>query len=286
MKKFALLVNHTKDPGLAVTKAIRDYLNCAGASCLVPDKRGGQAEGTFLGIPADTECALTLGGDGTLLTAAQDLFREELDIPLFGINMGTLGFLTSAEQKDLPACLDCLLADKYIVDERRVITGTVLHEGQPQMTSPALNDIVVARAGYSRIVDLKIYVNEELLNLYSADGVIISTATGSTGYNLSAGGPIILPQTDVMVISPICPHSLQARSIIVPGYDEIRVEIGRRSKTQSDEAIATFDGQLAQQMQVQDCVTVRRADRTVKILRMPGNGLYRILRHKLGSVNQ
>jgi NAD+ kinase len=156
-------------------------------------------------------------------------------------------------------------------------------EKQIVMESTALNDIVVARSGFSRLVDLKIYVNDNLMNIYGADGLIISTATGSTGYNLSAGGPIVMPQADVMIVTPICPHSLQARSIVVPGTDRIRVSISKRHKTQEEEAVCTFDGQIGQKLGIYGETEICKAQETARILRIRGMNPYQILQKKINS---
>lgn len=287
MKKFALLTNHSKDKKFFYTRMITDYLIEKGCECWIPDyiDRDGESleeHYDLSSMPDDLDCALALGGDGTLLQAAREMFDRE--IPVLGINLGTLGFLTSAEKSDLPGCLDNLINDSYEIDERMMLRGIVYHREEKVMENVALNDIIVARAGFSRLVEVKIYVNDDLLNIYGADGVIISTPTGSTGYNLSAGGPIVFPQTDVMIITPICPHSLQARSIVVSGKDRIVIEIGRRRKTQKEEAMATFDGRIAEKLETSDRVEVYRARETTKLIRLEGKRFYQVLQNKIGNV--
>ena len=197
MKKFALLTNYSKDRKLVYTRLIETYITENGGTHWVPEHISepdddGDQRYDLSDMPADIECVIVLGGDGTLLQAA----REMLD----------------------------------------------RHSQEEIQTNIALNDVIITRAGFSRLVELKIYVNGELLSIYNADGIIVSTPTGSTGYSLSAGGPIIFPQTDVMVITPICPHSLQARSLVVSGEDRIMIEIGRRRKTQREEAMQKCTG--------------------------------------------
>ena len=147
----------------------------------------------------------------------------------------------------------------------------------------ALNDIVITRKGLSRIISLQIYVNDELVDDYRGDGVIVSTPTGSTAYNLSAGGPIITPKADVMVITPICPHSLSPRSVVVSADDVVKVVVRRSKKTQYDEAIATFDGQTVIDLRTDDEIYIEKAQYKTKLIRLSKTGIYEILRSKLTS---
>lgn len=286
MKKFALLTNYSKDKRLVYTRMIKTYITENGGSYWIPryisepDKDGDQRY-DFSDMPEDIECVLVLGGDGTLLQAARELLQRH--IPLLGINLGTLGFLTSAEKSELPKCLDSVLDDSCSIDERMMLEGVAYHGSEKIQMNIALNDVIIARAGFSRLVELKIYVNGELLSIYNADGIIVSTPTGSTGYSLSAGGPIIFPQTDVIVITPICPHSLQARSLVVSGEDRIMIEIGRRRKTQKEEAMVTFDGRSAQELETGDCIEIYKAQETTQLIRLKGRSFYQVLQNKIGT---
>lgn len=286
MKKFALLTNYSKDKRLVYTRMIKTYITENGGSYWIPryisepDKDGDQRY-DFSDMPEDIECVLVLGGDGTLLQAARELLQRH--IPLLGINLGTLGFLTSAEKSELPKCLDSVLDDSCSIDERMMLEGVAYHGSEKIQMNIALNDVIIARAGFSRLVELKIYVNGELLSIYNADGIIVSTPTGSTGYSLSAGGPIIFPQTDVIVITPICPHSLQARSLVVSGEDRIMIEIGRRRKTQKEEAMVTFDGRSAQELETGDRIKIYKAQETTQLIRLKGRSFYQVLQNKIGT---
>lgn len=286
MKKFALLTNYSKDKRLVYTRMIKTYITENGGSYWIPryisepDKDGDQRY-DFSDMPEDIECVLVLGGDGTLLQAARELLQRH--IPLLGINLGTLGFLTSAEKSELPKCLDSVLDDSCSIDERMMLEGVAYHGSEKIQMNIALNDVIIAQAGFSRLVELKIYVNGELLSIYNADGIIVSTPTGSTGYSLSAGGPIIFPQTDVIVITPICPHSLQARSLVVSGEDRIMIEIGRRRKTQKEEAMVTFDGRSAQELETGDRIEIYKAQETTQLIRLKGRSFYQVLQNKIGT---
>lgn len=286
MNKFALLTNYSKDRRLLYTRMIEDYITEKGGTYWVPDlisepDADGNQRYDLSQMPEDIECVLVLGGDGTLLQAAREMLNRHM--PLLGINLGTLGFLTSAEKSELPKCLDSVLDDSCSIDERMMLGGIVYHGSQPIQTNIALNDVIITRAGFSRLVELKLYVNGELLSIYNADGVIVSTPTGSTGYSLSAGGPIIFPQTDVMVITPICPHSLQARSLVVSGEDRIIIEIGKRRKTQKEEAMVTFDGRSAQELETGDRIEIYKAQETTQLIRLKGSSFYQVLQNKIGT---
>ena len=286
MKKFALLTNYSKDKRLVYTRMIKTYITENGGSYWIPryisePDKDGDPRYDFSDMPEDIECVLVLGGDGTLLQAARELLQRH--IPLLGINLGTLGFLTSAEKSELPKCLDSVLDDSCSIDERMMLEGVAYHGSEKIQMNIALNDVIIARAGFSRLVELKIYVNGELLSIYNADGIIVSTPTGSTGYSLSAGGPIIFPQTDVIVITPICPHSLQARSLVVSGEDRIMIEIGRRRKTQKEEAMVTFDGRSAQELETGDRIEIYKAQETTQLIRLKGRSFYQVLQNKIGT---
>ncbi|MBX9230419.1 NAD(+)/NADH kinase [Coprococcus catus] len=286
MKKFALLTNYSKDRKLVYTRLIETYITENGGTHWVPEHISepdddGDQRYDLSDMPADIECVIVLGGDGTLLQAAREMLDRH--IPLLGINLGTLGFLTSAEKSELPRCLDSVLDDSCSIDERMMLRGSVYHGQEKIQTNIALNDVIITRAGFSRLVELKIYVNGELLSIYNADGIIVSTPTGSTGYSLSAGGPIIFPQTDVMVITPICPHSLQARSLVVSGEDRIMIEIGRRRKTQREEAMVTFDGRSAQELETGDRIEIYKAQETTQLIRLKGRSFYQVLQNKIGT---
>jgi len=269
MKKFALLTNYQVDEDLSVTHRIEEYINGHGGSCWLPRPL---PDGYYdvSDMPDDIDCALTLGGDGTFLNAARRLRSRKT--PLFGINLGNLGYLTSAEADDIPECLVELLEDRYRIDERMMLRGKVMHVSGETVTDTALNDIVISRAGALRVVEFRIFVDGDLLSVYDADGIIVSTATGSTGYNLSAGGPVVMPNTSVMVVTPICPHTLQTRSVIVSAGSRVRIAIGRRRKTQNEEAAVTFDGTMSEKMSIIDSVEITRAREKTRILRRPESG--------------
>lgn len=278
MDRFGICTNKEKDPGYETTRAVRDYLIARGKVCLCGDDFEGHPE-AFAG---QIDCLLVLGGDGTFIHTARQY--APFDLPMLGINLGTLGYLTSVEKDSVYECLDALIADQYTVKTRMMLTGSVSENGHIVKTSEAVNDIIVNRSGFSRIVELRLYINGDLVNAYAADGLIVSTPTGSTGYNLSAGGPIIYPETELMAITPICPHSLSARSIVVSGREKIEIEVGRRSKTEEAEALVTYDGQVIRALKTGDRVEIRQAEHTVKLISINNRSFYQVLRDKIGNV--
>lgn len=195
MDRFCIITNSDKDKELKLTGEIVSYLEAHGRQCLVQQaqrKEEGPFHYTDPGlIPEGTECILVLGGDGTLLQAARDVVHRE--IPLLGMNLGTLGFLAEVDRNSIYTSLDQIMADDFEIEERMMLTGSVLRGNQILGEDVALNDIVISRDGPLRVVRFKNYVNNEYLNSYNADGIIISTPTGSTGYSLSCGGPVVSP---------------------------------------------------------------------------------------------
>lgn len=284
MDRFLIITNERKDKNNIVTRKIADYITASGRKCTLMGTLA--LEDEEISPDLDVECAIVLGGDGTLIRCATHLMN--LNIPILGINLGTVGFLAEIEKHHITEALDRLFIDDYVLENRMMLQG-VLRVGAnhkppddyDRFTGYALNDIVITRKGLSRIISLRIYVNDELVDDYRGDGVIISTPTGSTAYNLSAGGPIITPKAEVMVITPICPHSLSPRSVVVSANDTIKVVIKKSKKTQYDEAIATFDGQAVIDLGTEDEVNINKALYNTRLIRLNQTGIYEILRSKL-----
>lgn len=284
MDSFLVITNERKDRDRVITKQIEDYIKAAGRKCTLIGTL--ELETERISPDLNVECAIVLGGDGTLIRCATHLMK--LDIPMLGINLGTIGFLAEIEKNHITEALDKLFLDDYVLENRMILRGD-LHLGanrkhsdnNDSFTGYALNDIVITRKGLSRIISLRIYVNDQLVDDYRGDGVIVSTPTGSTAYNLSAGGPIITPKANVMVITPICPHSLSPRSVVVSADDVVKVVVRRSKKTQYDEAIATFDGQAVIDLGTDDEILIEKAQYETRLIRLNQTGIYEILRSKL-----
>ena len=238
MNNFLIIANKQKDINLEITEQIKHHITRMGAVCNVYDQYNRNV--TSIDIPEGTQCILVIGGDGTILAAARMLVGNT--IPLLGINLGTLGFLADVNLADLSKTLDLLLKDQYQVENRIMLTAEVYKQGEKAATYIALNDFNINRCGASRVIGLKVGINGSTIDCYRADGVIVCTPTGSTGYNLSAGGPIINPTCKNFVITPICPHSLTARSIVLAKEDVVTVEIEQIRSNIKEEAIISFDG--------------------------------------------
>ena len=286
MNKFFIITKRAKDPDLTFTNEIMEYLKSKGKSCFRQDDSV-SFEGTRYRytnadlIDDDIDCAIVLGGDGTLIQAARDLNKR--NIPMFGVNIGTLGFLTDIEKDSVYPALDSLLKDEYELDTRMMLEGKVYRDGKLIYENIALNDIVINRNGTLRVIDFDIYVNDEYLNSYSADGVIIATATGSTAYSLSAGGPIVQPNASMMMITPVCPHTLNKRSIILGENDKIVIKMSD-NKGLAEERVASFDGELHTNLISGDKVIITRAPQKTKIVKTSKLSFFQVLSKKMSVI--
>ncbi len=279
MDYFYLITNSEKDEKLAVTNQVVDYLKRAGKRCdiHVADQKKDDSYTFEKNVPEDVECVIVLGGDGTLIQAARDMANR--DVPLLGINLGTLGFLADIECENLDDSLERLVRGEYEIEQRMMLEGTVTTARETR-ESVSLNDVVVTRFGPLRVVDYNIYVNDKLLTTYRADGVIVATPTGSTGYSLSAGGPIVEPKANMTVVTPICPHTLNTRSIVLAAEDRIRVETARGRGTDTTTSVVTFDGAINIPLCGGDYVDIRKSVKNTKIIRIRKESFLTVLRSK------
>ncbi|MDY2726565.1 MAG: NAD(+)/NADH kinase [Anaerostipes faecalis] len=284
MKNFLILTNEKKDPGLRISKSIQEYIRKSGGTSYRMCDFNRDIQENIGCITKDTECVIVLGGDGTMLHAARLVVKH--DLPMVGVNLGTLGFLTEIELEKLYQGLDCLLHDNFIIEQRMMLDGGVIHNNELTYHHSALNDVVISRSGFSRIISYRIIVNGKLLDIYPADGVIISTPTGSTGYNLSAGGPVVNPSASVILLTPICPHTMSAKSIVLSQQDEIEIYIENVSESQLEEAYVTFDGQVAQKLHPGDVLKVKTSYKIAKVIKLEGDSFYKTLRMKVGGSNE
>ena len=274
MKKFYIITNETKDDNYATTTRIKNYIESHGRECILCEDQN-YKKSIVVQEPNEIECAIVIGGDGTFIQASRRLFG--MDIPMLGVNMGTLGYLTEVEVQNVEAALDQLMSGHYVVEKRMMLHGSV----DDRIRDVALNDIVIARNGSMRIINFKMYVNGQFLNSYNADGIIVSTPTGSTAYNLSAGGPIVEPTASLMVITPICSHALNASSIVLSDEDEVVIEIGSRRGEYIKDAAITFDGSDISVLQTGDRIRIKRAWETAKIVKLSEISFLETLREKM-----
>lgn len=279
MRTFYIIANSDKDENLKLSYEIADYLTSQGMHCVIRRKDQENTESHSQLLTEEVECILVLGGDGTLLRAARELADRK--IPFLGINLGHLGYLAEIEKQNVQAALEKLIADEYTIEDRMMLTGSVYVDGVKVEQDVALNDIVINRFGNLRVVNYDIFVNDQYLNSFTADGMIISTPTGSTGYSLSAGGPIISPTASMLVLTPICPHTLNSRSIVLSGDDRIRIQIGESRRSDYDEACVTFDGDTNVPMKTGDYVEIQKSTEVTRILKINQVSFLEVLRNKL-----
>mgnify|MGYP001039008267 FL=1 len=282
MEHFYLIANPTKDAELKTAHSIRDYLTGRGKTCIIDvgARKKGQEGYTYNGrISAETDCIIVLGGDGTLLQAATDL--AERRIPFLGINMGTLGFLAEVGQTEFEGALDKLIKNEYEIEERMMLAGKSFNRREMIDEAVALNDIVITRKGSLQIINLNIYVNGQFLHRYHADGVIAATPTGSTGYSLSAGGPVVEPGAELIVLSPICPHSMQSRSIVLSPKDTVTVEIESGRDGEIQEAI--FDGCHKVTLRTGEKIEIRKSGQTTGIVKLSQVSFLEVLHRKMSD---
>lgn len=272
MKKFYIITNQLKDQDYEITEKVKSYIESSGSLCfLVKDQNNLKEEVEQTGA----DYVLVIGGDGTLIQASRQLFV--LDVPLLGINMGTLGYLTEVEVQNVEAAIDQILAGNYTVENRMMLYGSTSEHTR----DVALNDIVVTRNGLVRIIHFNLYVNGQFLNSYKADGIIVSTPTGSTAYNLSAGGPIVEPTASLIVVTPICSHALNSSSIVFSDKDEIVIEVSARREGMVEEVAITYDGVDVVTMQTGDVIRIRKAHQTAKIMKLSKISFLETLREKM-----
>ncbi|MCD8014346.1 MAG: NAD(+)/NADH kinase [Lachnospiraceae bacterium] len=286
MNVFYVISNEQKDPGQETAQYIRRYLSDRGRTCYLREHGKKAASGQChytdaKRIPEEVECVLVLGGDGTLLHAARDLVGRQL--PLLGVNMGTLGYLAEVERKTIPEVLDGLIADEYMIEERMMLSGAAWHQDRVLMNDIALNDIVITRNGKMRVVDFNIYVDGVFLYSYAADGIIVSTPTGSTGYSLSVGGPIVSPASSMLLLTAIAPHTMNARPIVLPPDVEVVVEIGSGHEDNTDGAEAAFDGDTCVKLNAGDRIVVSRAGQRTRLIKTKNTSFLELLREKMNK---
>lgn len=275
MKSFFIIVNPTREGGLSAADEACEYLKKHGKVCsthVTAERDGYDRYTDSSSIPADTDCILVLGGDGTLIQAASDVVDR--DIPMLGINTGHMGYLTDVDREEIIPALDALISDRYIVDERMRITGNVISGGKTVCTESALNDIVVHRQGDMRVADYDVYVNKKFLKSYRSDGIIVATPTGSTAYSLSAGGPIVEPSSKLFIITPICPHTLNSRSVVLSADDEIFISSGR------DNSEVAFDGREMSTLPGDGGVSITKSEKVTKIVRLHDDSFLNVLHCK------
>jgi NAD+ kinase len=277
MRKVCVVAKASSPEAIATAQELADWLRRRGLEVALDESiRSAAHDSTapiyHLGDPCDL--VVVLGGDGTLLSVARNLAG---DAPILGVNLGTLGFLTEINRAELYPSMVQVLQGQFETEERSLLDIELRRNGEPPLRYRVLNDAVVAKSALSRIIEISLRVDDHLVARYRSDGVIISTPTGSTAYNLSAQGPILFPRLTVMVLTPICPHTLSLRPLVVP--DSSRVEV--TLETQREEVYLTLDGQEGTTLGFGDSVRATRSAKTARLVRISGRTFYDGLRGKL-----
>lgn len=275
LNKIGIIYNIEHEEAFSVAEKLENILKNYGFYSIKKQVTPGK-EKQITNFDKDISLAVVVGGDGTFLSAAR--FYAKLDIPLLGINIGRLGFLAQLKPEDIESGIKSIINGKFKIEERLIIKAYDNHK-KPEFCHTALNDIVIKGGTISRTAQLFLYINGKHVCDYLADGLIISTPTGSTAYTLSAGGPVVVPELDAFVIVPICPHSLTTRPIVIPANEEIMVKINSKS----DIIYLTADGQENVQLKSKDSVYLSQYEHKAKLILIEkeNNGFYSILREKL-----
>lgn len=286
MNKIGIIPNTDKDINFDITKQFINWIcenDCIPfiseqvANCIDCEKYSTDINEIY----RSSDFLIVLGGDGTLLSVARNAALH--NTPILGINLGTLGFLTDVEKSEAKSAFEKILLGEYTLEKRMMLEANILTQSTTHEILLGLNDICITRGAFSRIINMKIYINNEFVDVFPADGIIISTPTGSTAYNLSAGGPILVPDAEMMVITPICPHTLYSRSFVVSGNDNIKVEV---EKIVNNDVMLNVDGQIISILKSEDLISIKKSKYYTTIMKTNKLGFYNILRQKITGMGK
>lgn len=277
---LGMMPNLGKAKVVATTKALVEYLEARKASVMLPLSAAQAIERPSLGftdqeIAQDATVIMVLGGDGTLISIARRW--PFWGVPLIGVNLGHLGFMTEVEEDGAQHALNMILEGEFRLQERMMLKASVHRKGVKVVESFALNDCVITKGAFSRMLKFDVFISRSFLETFPADGIIVSTPTGSTAYSLSAGGPVVDPAMQLMLLTPICAHMLQARPVVISPRDRIRIKL---RATHEDIAL-TLDGQEGFKLYPDDEVVLERADIVTRLVKLAPRSFYDVLRRKL-----
>lgn len=279
MKKFLIVTNMIKDPQFELTDRIIAYIENKGGSCKKVIRNQEGRDENFSDC-SEMDCVIVLGGDGTILQVARELAGSGL--PILGVNAGTLGFLAETDPDMVEASIDRVMAGDYELSRRMMLNGIVSGEaGNSHVMPSALNDFTISRSGELQIINFSVYVNGALLYEFNADGIIVATPTGSTGYNMSAGGPIVEPEAKMLILTPICAHTLNSRSIVLSADDVVEVRIGDGRDGRQLFVSANSDGNDAYKMKTGDRITITCSEDMASIVKLNKDSFLQTLNRKL-----
>ena len=272
MQRAAIITNKKKDSDGSITKLCADILKSKYELVFSDGTDKAHTKKTLEGCSV----AIVIGGDGTILLAANE--AAVAGVPVLGINMGNVGFLADVELAEVRKALECLIDGAYTIEERFMIEAKVKGKEDTYPSLTALNDLVISRASYTRMIALDVMVNGHFLASYVGDGVVVATPTGSTAYSLSAGGPVVDPELDVCIITPVCPHTVSSKPIIVPGNAEIAIHFHANF---DDISMLTADGQHSIKISDNDEIIVKASKLKTKLIKVSGRCFYEIFNKKL-----
>lgn len=277
IKNIALFVNPNRKEANVVVRELRSWLDKEGNyNLLMEEALAIQLDQKDLRAPSSTlqttaDLIIALGGDGTILHAVKSM--GERDVPILGVNFGGLGFLTEIIQQELYSSLKDVLNAKLVIEERMILESNM--RGQRPLR--ALNDIVISKETLARIISLKVLINSAYLTTYEGDGLIIATPTGSTAYSLSAGGPIVSPEMKTIILTPICPHTLSVRPMVIPHLSKVTIVV----ESEAEGIMLTIDGQQGIALNLHDEIDITSAEKTIKLIKPKKRDFYEVLRTKL-----
>lgn len=283
MDKFFVITNETRDINSERAKQICEYLTSHQKSCdYVAIERDSTTDSREIcrirELPGDTDAVIVLGGDGTFIQSAGVLANKQ--IPMIGVNLGHLGYLAEVDKENITPALDRLINDDYEIGERMILSGTPVIDKRNMGVHYAVNDIVVKTTG-SNVVSYRIEVNGTYLTTMSADGIIVATPTGSTAYNMSAGGPIVEPGSSMLVITPICPLQVVSRSVVLSGSDTIVIRVVKPSSRRNRNAAVYFDGTGDKVLSGDDEVIIKKAEKKIKLIKLSKESFLEVLSRKM-----
>ena len=286
MDCFYIITNTKKDPGYVFTNSLIGYLLLNGKKCIqLPTEADVDMQRKSASINPRNSCLIVIGGDGSVLRAAHLVLGSE--VPILGINLGTLGYLAEVEKGNWQEMIRLLLEGSYVIEQRMMLEGRMVERNGVTLEGGkilhGLNEAVIARDSAFRVLNFNVYVDGHLLNNLDADGIIISTATGSTAYNMSAGGPLVEPKAKLLLLTPICAHTLNTRSVVLSEDDSIVIEMVRNTRNEEILAKAVFDGGSSFPLQYGDRIEIRRSEEVTNLIKLSTRSFLSTLHRKLSS---
>jgi NAD+ kinase len=278
MKKLGIICKPGRPETLEILRGLLPWIAEKGCIAMVDEDAAGRLGVTGYSKPdiaSSAEMIIVLGGDGTMLSVSR--LVAEKGIPILGINLGSMGFITEINRDELYDAVERMLSGDCIFEERLMLTARIYREGEMEAEYTVLNDVVINKSALARIIDLDAFIHGTYVTTFKADGLIISTPTGSTGYSLAAGGPIIYPTLDSIVLTPICSHTLTNRPIVLPGDFQVRIIL----KTESEDVYLTLDGQVGLPLEVNDIIEIEKSEHRTKLIMPSERDYFKVLRNKL-----